>query len=225
MGRHALVSFYYQNDLGVAMECCQSFCLDNGAFSHWKAGKGDIDVNAYADWVQSIEGHPNCDWCIIPDKIDGEESENRNLVDQWESLHLKCESVPVFHMHESLEYLDELCSRFRRIALGSSGQWATVGTESWWSRMSSMMEVICENGVPRTKLHGLRMLDPRIFERLPLSSADSTNAAVNSGSLSRFGNYVPPTAAQRAAVIAERIEKHNSAAVWQKSKQEELTLV
>lgn len=31
---------------------------------------------------------------------------------------------------------------------------------------------------------------------------------------SRFGSYLPPTAAQRAAVIAERIEANNRAAVW-----------
>lgn len=64
------------------------------------------------------------------------------------------------------------------------------------------------------RLHGLRMLDPAIFTKLPLSSADSTNAAVNSGSLDRFGMYLPPTTAQRAAVIAERIEAHNSAPIW-----------
>lgn len=64
------------------------------------------------------------------------------------------------------------------------------------------------------RLHGLRMMDPEIFTRLPLASADSTNAAVNCGSLSRYGSYIPPTAAQRAAVIAERIEAHNSAPVW-----------
>jgi hypothetical protein len=58
------------------------------------------------------------------------------------------------------------------------------------------------------------MLDPAIFSKLPLSSADSTNAAVNCGSLSRFGSYLPPTATQRAAVIAERIESQNSAALW-----------
>ena len=63
-------------------------------------------------------------------------------------------------------------------------------------------------------LHGLRMLDPEIFTRLPLSSADSTNAAVNCGSLSRFGMYIPATSSQRAAVIADRIEQHNSAEVF-----------
>jgi hypothetical protein len=77
------------------------------------------------------------------------------------------------------------------------------------------MNAICDDkGRPICKLHGLRMLDPDIFTKLPLSSADSTNAAVNSGSLSRFGSYLPPTAAQRAEVIAERIEANNSAPVF-----------
>jgi hypothetical protein len=81
--------------------------------------------------------------------------------------------------------------------------------------MAEAMNAICDDqGRPMAKLHGLRMLDPSIFSKLPLSSADSTNAAVNSGSLDRFGMYVPPTAAQRAAVIAERIESQNSAASW-----------
>ena len=71
-----------------------------------------------------------------------------------------------------------------------------------------------EQGRPITKLHGLRIMDPRIFTRLPLASADSTNAAVNSGSISRFGCYLPPTSAQRGAVIADRIEAENSAPVW-----------
>lgn len=77
-----------------------------------------------------------------------------------------------------------------------------------------MNELCDDEGRPPCRLHGLRMLDPQVFSRLPLASADSTNAAVNSGSLDRFGSYVPPTASQRAAVIAERIEAHNSAAGW-----------
>jgi hypothetical protein len=89
--------------------------------------------------------------------------------------------------------------------------------------MSEAMSVACDDlGRPRCKLHGLRMLDPEIFGRLPLSSADSTNAAVNSGSLSRFGMYKPPTASQRAAVIADRIEAHNSAPTFEHQPLQEL---
>lgn len=37
---------------------------------------------------------------------------------------------------------------------------------------------------------------------------------MSTGNISRFGTYLPPTAAQRGAVIAERIEAQNSAPVW-----------
>ncbi len=213
-GRHALVPFSYPADLGVALEVCQSVCLDNGAFTLWKKG-GDVDVAEYHAWVHSVAGHPALDWCLIPDKIDGTEQDNVDLVTLWLRMGSKVESVPVWHMHESLDWLDWLVTKFRTVALGSSGQWATPGTAGWWQRMTEAMNVACDKrGAPRARLHGLRMLDPEIFTRLPLASADSTNAAVNCGSLSRFGSYLPPTAAQRAEVIASRIEAHNSAPCW-----------
>jgi hypothetical protein len=68
------------------------------------------------------------------------------------------------------------------------------------------------------------MLNPEIFQSLPLASADSTNATVNGGSISRFGMYAPPTAGQRANVIADRIEAHNSAPIWQREAQVEMAL-
>lgn len=213
-GRHALIPFARPDDAGAVLDVCQSFVLDNSAFSLWKKG-GDVDVAGYHAWVESLAGHPGLDWCLIPDKIDGTEAENADLVTLWQRIGCRVLSVPVWHMHESLEYLDYLCRSWQVVALGSSGQWRTPGTQAWWQRMAEAMKTACDDkGRPRARLHGLRMLDPDIFTRLPLSSADSTNAAVNCGSVSRFGMYVPPTAAQRAEVIAERIETHNSAHVW-----------
>lgn len=212
LGRHALVPFSYPCDLPIALEACQSVCLDNGAFTLWKKG-GDVDVPAYRAWVESVAGHPSLDWCLIPDKIDGTEADNRRLVDDWNLPGVL--GVPVWHLHESEEWLDELATRFPTVALGSSGQWATPGTAPWWQRMGEAMAVVCDaQGRPRCRLHGLRMLDPEVFTRLPLASADSTNAAVNCGSLGRFGSYLPPTASQRAEVIAARIEAYNSAPRW-----------
>lgn len=81
--------------------------------------------------------------------------------------------------------------------------------------MAAAMDAACDNaGRPLARLHGLRMLDPQVFTRLPLASADSTNAGMNCGAIDRFGMYPPPTSSQRAAVIAERIEANNSAPVW-----------
>lgn len=214
-GRHALVPFARPDDLGTALEVCQSVVLDNSAFSLWRAGGGDVDVEAYRAWVHQVAGHPALDWCLIPDKIDGTEQDNVDLVTLWLRLGCRVESVPVWHMHESLDWLEYLVKHFRTVALGSSGQWAMPGTAAWWQRMGQAMRVACdEQGRPRCRLHGLRMLDPAIFTELPLVSADSTNAAVNGGSIKRFGMYPAPTAGQRADVIASRIESHQSAAVW-----------
>lgn len=225
VGRHGLVSFYTPVQLDDVANYCQSFCLDNGAFSHWQAGKGDIDFTAYWSWVQDLQGHPGLDFAIIPDKIDGNETDNEALVTRWLRQGSGVEGAPVYHLHESLEYLDYLVANFRTVALGSSGQWAMPGTVSWWERMEKVMEVACNKaGRPRCRLHGLRMLDPQIFTRLPLASADSTNAAVNSGALQRFGSYIPPTRSQRAAVIADRTEAYNSAEKWVPQVQTEFTL-
>ena len=211
VGRHALVSFAYPDQLPLVAEVCQSFVLDNGAFTTWRQGK-KLDYDAVQDWVENWMYHPAFDWALIPDVIDGDEDANDLLVEKW-TLPASV-SVPVWHLHESFNRLRYLCADFPRVALGSSGQWATPGTAGWWNRMSEVMDALCENGKPAAKLHGLRMLDPEIFRYLPLSSADSTNAGVNSGTPSRFGMYPPATAGQRAAVIADRIERFSSAPLW-----------
>lgn len=222
IGRHALVPFSYPVDLPIVLDVCQSFCLDNGAFTAWKKG-GTVDFDAYFAWVNSVRQHPAFDWCLIPDVIDGTEADNCDLVMKWLRIGPKAKGVPVWHMHESMEWLEWMVNRFEWVALGSSGQWSTPGTESWWKRIDEAMSVICDsNGRPKCKLHGLRMLNPDVFTRLPLSSADSTNAAVNCGSLKRFGMYIPPTSSQRAEVIAERIEAHNSSPVYISSNQLDL---
>jgi hypothetical protein len=211
-GRHALVSFANPQDMPIVAEACASFVLDNGAFSMWRGGKVP-DWDAYLEWVRFWSKHPGFDWWLIPDVIGGTEDENKCLMFNYGRK--APYGVPVYHMHESLEHAAQLAKNWQRVAIGSSGEWPNPGTESWWARMADVMAVMCDSeGRPLCKLHGLRMLDPLIFSRLPLSSADSCNAVINSGSLSRFGMYTPPTAGQRAEVIAARIENHNGAAVW-----------
>jgi len=220
-GRHALVPFPRRDDLGVVADVCQSFCFDNGAFSVERQG-GALDVDGYIRWVDDWRLHPGFDWAVIPDVIGGDEETNDRLLEQWPS-HLP--GVPVWHLHESIERLQRLAREWRTVALGSSGQWATPGAAPWWKRIGAAMDAICDaHGRPTCRLHGLRMLDPAIFSRLPLASADSTNAAVNGGSVGRFGMYVPPTAGQRADVIASRIESHNSAATWLRETQIEMAM-
>jgi hypothetical protein len=217
-GRHALVPFTYPDDIGIVADVCQSFVLDNGAFTIWRSG-GKLDVNGYIEWCKEWYRHPGFDWALIPDVIDGNEHDNDELLSLWPS---EIEGVPVWHLHESFERLKRLANKYRVVALGSSGQYKSPGTQNWWSRMSEALSICCDEfGRPICKLHGLRMLDPEIFSKIPLSSADSTNAVVNSGSLSRFGIYKPPHRWARAEVIAQRIEAHNSLSCFLKTPTQE----
>lgn len=210
-GRHGLVSFAHPEQVTLVASICQSFVLDNGAFTHWKQGKA-IDVDGYYQWVSDWRGHPGCDWALIPDVIDGDEAANDTLLEAWPFG--RSVGVPVWHLHESLDRLRRL-AEWPRIALGSSGQYRTVGTTQWWERMREAMGAVCDAGVPRSRLHGLRMLDPRVFTRLPLASADSTNVARNMGIDTAWkGTYKPATKTARGIVIADRVEAQQSAETW-----------
>lgn len=214
-----MVSFAALGQLEIVAEMCQSFCIDNGAFTSWKQGT-QYDMEAYADFVRKWHKHPSFDWYVIPDVIDGNENDNMAMIAKWRELigdyKIFNVGVPVWHMHEPIEVLRTLCHAYSRVALGSSGQYATVGDGAWWSRMAEAMDACTdEYGYPNTKLHGLRMLDPTVFSHLPLSSADSTNVARNIGIDGRWkGSYTPITKETRAAILMERIEAHCSAHRW-----------
>lgn len=212
-GRHAFVSFLHRDQLEIAIDCCQSFAVDNGAFSAWKSGR-TIFWPDYFKWVESLKRIPSFDFAVIPDVIDGDELQNDELIDAWP--HEPWLSAPVWHMHESIDRLVRLARNWPRVALGSSGQFAAVGDTKWWIRIAEAMNAICgDDGRPACKLHGLRMLDPDVFTRLPFASADSTNIAQNIGIDGKWrGTYMPPNKDWRAMVMAERIESHNGTDRW-----------
>ena len=208
---HAFVSFRHKDQLGVAVEYCQSFAVDNGAVSAWKSGNPITDWAEFYVWAEKCRRIPSCDFAVIPDVIDGSETDNDVLLQEcplpiWFG-------APVWHMHESFDRLDRLAHEYPRVCLGSSGEYAKVGDARWWGRMSEAMQVICDaDGYPCCKLHGLRMLDHRIFTKLPFSSADSTNIGRNIGIDVKWakGHYLPPTKEARAQVMRLRIESHNA---------------
>lgn len=190
-GKHAMVSFEHQQQAVEAAEVCQSVALDNGAFSAWRQGT-PYNFDGYYEWCGHWLKHPAVDWAIIPDVIDGDEEANERLLAQWPHGKL---GVPVWHLHECLERLQWLCARWPRVALGSSGKYADPGAPNWWARMAQAMRIACDaDGMPRCKLHGLRMLDPVLYSHIPFSSADSKTT--------------------RAIVMIDRIEAHASARRW-----------
>tara|TARA_R110000787_G_scaffold202779_1_gene313384 strand:- start:149 stop:889 length:741 start_codon:yes stop_codon:yes gene_type:complete len=224
-GSHAFISFPRPDNLGMAIEVCQSFAVDNGAYSAWKSGKPITDWTRYYQWVAGIHNIPSFDFAVIPDVVDGTEEENDDLLREFP---WGCTGVgaPVWHLHESLDRLEKLVCRYPRICLGSSGEFSTNGTNEWWGRINEAMQVVCnKDGLPSVKLHGLRMLDPSIFTKLPLASADSTNLARSVGIDSKWkGSYNPISKDSRAWVLRQRIEKEQSPTFWQKQPIQECLL-
>ena len=214
--RHAFISFVHRHQESVVKEVTQSFALDNGAFSIWRRG-GKLNIDELYEWYESSLKHPGCDWAVVPDIIDGTEKQNDELIKGWPFD--RAFGVPVWHYHESIGRLSRLCDEWPRVALGSSGEWPDPGTAAWWGRTTEAMKAACyEDGRPRAKLHGLRMLNPAIFRHLPLASADSTNATRNCRDGEKWeGRYKPPHGWLRSMVVAERVEVYNSAARFRKA--------
>jgi hypothetical protein len=211
---HGFVSFLEPRNLALAAEVCQSFAIDNGAFSAWKSGKPIQNWAPFYEWAAMCKRIPSCDFAVIPDVIDGDEAANDDLLHEWPLP--KWFGAPVWHMHESLDRLERLASTYPRVCLGSSGEFASIGTTAWWGQMARAMRVLCnDEGEPLCKLHGLRMLNPDVFSRIPFASADSTNIGRNVGiDVHWHGSYPPPTKEARADVMRARIESHNSPARW-----------
>lgn len=164
-GGHAFVSFARPDQLTIALEAAQSFAVDNGAFSAWKSGEPIRDWSRFYDWVAELHRYPPFDFAVIPDVIDGDEAANDALLAEWPwRLTAPHIGTPVWHLHESLERLDRLVSQWPRVCLGSSGDFAQIGTPAWWIRMAEAMDVICDrSGRPAVKVHGLRMLNPEVL--------------------------------------------------------------
>jgi len=211
-GGHAFISFSAPVQAKLAVIYCQSYALDNGAFSAWKQGKPIKDWKPFYEWCESMR-HPGLDFIIIPDEIAGSESDNDRLINEC-PLPIGI-GVPVWHMSESFERLKQLI-KFPRIALGGMAQYN--GGRQFWDRMNKAMEIICdENGRPKTKVHGLRMLAPS-FQCLPLSSADSTSLGRNISLDVNWLNsrFSPVTKECRATVLRDRVESQLYPCTWKK---------
>jgi len=202
-GRHGFISYADDRQVELAASVCQSFALDNGAFSLWRAGKA-VDWDGYYAWCERWLTHPACDWAVIPDVIGGTEAENDLLLIEWPFGH---RGVPVWHLNESVDRLIGLAEAWPRVALGSAAEWDVIRPEKCLERLAQTLPAISVNGTPTVKLHGLRMLNPALTAFVPLASADSANVARNIGIDKAWkGTYAPATKETRADVLAERLE-------------------
>ena len=207
--RSALISFSKPTQIQVISQVCRSFVLDNGSYSFFNSGK-PINWNDFYEFVETWKNHPRFDWFIVPDVIDGTEEENDNLL--LSNPYPRYISVPVWHIgSEPLARLDRLINEFPRIAIGTSGN-LILKSMNWWNEMRKAFEVVCNSdGIPKVKIHGLKMLDPEIVNGFPFSSCDSAGAVI----LSSFDKdwqfpYAPLQKSARASLYADYIENAQS---------------
>lgn len=223
-GRHAFISFANKSQLALATEISQSFGIDNGAFTFWQKGKVMDDWDPFYQFVEQWKHHPRFDFAIIPDVIGGGEKENDDLLDEWP--HGDVVGVPVWHMDESDERLIRLAEKYPRVAIGSCGTYDVKYPKRCIQKLHDALRwIVNEQGFPKSKLHGLRMLNKDIFTQVPLSSADSTNVAQNIGKDKNWtGSYQPRSKETRASIMVERIESFNSASCLSTESKEVMSL-
>jgi len=141
LGRHFCVSFAAPGDLAWCLRHGASVMLDNGAFSAWTKGRA-MDWPAFYRWAEPHLRHPH--WAVIPDVIAGDEADNDVLL---AGCPLPRElAAPVWHMHESLTRLARLADTFPRVCIGSSGIYATPGTDGWVGRIDAAWSMLASTG-------------------------------------------------------------------------------
>lgn len=146
--------------------------LDSGAFQAWKRGT-TIDPDAYAEYCAAMrEAHGLAIPPMQIDVIGGTEEQQRANLRLMDRLGL--DVTPVFHGPncESWHYFDELCERFPVVAIGSVLPDNTSDLATEW--LSQIFDRVCdpETGLPRVKLHGLRMAS-RVRD-FPFASVDGS---------------------------------------------------
>lgn len=201
-GRNFCISYAAPEQVEKCHAIGQSVMLDNGAFSFWRSGK-PVDWEGYYEWVRPWLEYKTT-WAVIPDYIGGSEEANDSLITDW-----FCEGLPpgapVWHMHESILRLKRLCQDHARVCLGSSAQYATVGSDSWHRRMDEAMNELCGNGPAPNWLHMLRGMDV-VDAGYPFASVDSTNIAQNHNRNGKLG--------ESRVDMANRLDARQAPARW-----------
>jgi hypothetical protein len=178
-GRNFCVSYATPYQVRLCHELGQSVMLDNGAFSFWRSGKACHDWSAFASWARDWLEFPTT-WAVMPDVIDGTEEENDALITWLYAIHPDVwrRSAPVWHLHEGLDRFKRLCHAYPKVCIGSSGQYADIGSGSWHRRMEQAMNAVCGSGPVPVWLHMLRGM-ALSGSQYPFASVDSTDIAQN----------------------------------------------
>lgn len=148
--------------------------VDNGAWSAYQKG---VDMGAgywaeYEKWAKQILDDCPQAVAVVPDSITGDAAENVRLAEA--STLPRDRAMVVWHMHEPLELLKRWASEYRYVAIGSSGEYAKVGTKKWHGRIAEAFKAL---GAERPHIHMMRAQS--MHHLYDFDSSDSSNVAVN----------------------------------------------
>ena len=179
-GKFFCISFASPNDAKRAHEIGQGVMLDNGAFSIWRSGKGELDADKFWDWAMPWLDNPTT-WAVIPDKIEAVDwKENAQLIATCprEIMQHPHKAAPVWHLHEPIVRLLDMADWWPRICFGSSAEYSEVGSESWHRRVSEAFDALSRHH-SYTMIHMLRGMKCVRMGCYPFHSVDSTDVARN----------------------------------------------
>jgi hypothetical protein len=158
--------------------------LDNGAFSHWKQGKGQIDRMKFFDWANDIQRECPVAVAVIPDIIEGNETQNwqeaayavRELSDFPERLAF------CWHMNDSIEQLKRAATLFNVVCIGSCAEYdVQKNRPAYLARLreaSVTLDYVEHFRGRRPWVHLMRGVAV-LPQAIRFESADSTNVARN----------------------------------------------
>ena len=180
--------------------------LDNGAFSHWRQGKGAIDRREFWAWANEAQAISSQAVAVIPDVIEGSQEENLLEV-SWaireELAEFPERTMAIWHLNESLDQLAVLCRLMNFVGFGSCAEFDVQRKRAaYMERIREASEVVDQverDHGRRPWIHLMRGLG--VFAELTrFESADSTNIAVN------HSRYKAEHGDERAAFLRRRIQ-------------------
>jgi hypothetical protein len=187
-GASFCVSFAAPDQLDLCMQLLAPesiLLLDNGAYSHWKSGEGQIDREIYWDWSNTAQECSELAIAVIPDVIGG--SEEQNWLEAAYALREGYSEYPertmfIWHMDESLERLRDAARLFNFIGIGSCAEYDIQKyPEKYLKRLEAAYVTLAYVEMRwdhRPYVHLMRGIS--MLAQVPWAqSADSTNIARN----------------------------------------------
>ena len=152
--------------------------FDNGAFSTFtgkSTQKNAPTLDEYYLWLSKVLVAPH--WAVVPDVIDGGESQNDTLAKTWPFS--RAHAGVVWHMDESLERLRNLAEDWPRVCIGSTKMYGRPSSKSALKRLDEVFRFLERYGYTKSRwIHGFRMM-MALSGRYPFASVDSADLAIN----------------------------------------------